>query len=123
MPKPQGLEDSHVLAPSLCIRFFRKTFYTWPSGRALSPATPVPPKLPTWRSASPVCFLICLLYGTIPLPSCWVGCIFSLVAVLRLCLGWCPMRGGQVDSGLAVSKAGFESLLFLMLALGLTQLT
>lgn len=59
---------AHVLSPSLCTQFFRKTFYTWPSGRGLSLIAPIPPQFTTWGLSNHACFPIYSLDGTLP---CW----------------------------------------------------
>lgn len=73
---------AHVSPPSLCTQFFRKTFYTWPSGQVPSSTAPILPIFPTWGLSSHVCFPIYSLDGSIPLPPV-LGCVFSAGAVLR----------------------------------------
>lgn len=65
---------AHVLSSSLCTQFFRKTFYTWPSGKVPPSIAPIPPKFPTWGLSSHVSFQIYSLDESIPLhpvPGCF----------------------------------------------------
>lgn len=110
---------AHVLSPNLYTQFFRKTFYTWSSGRGLSPLAPIPSQFPTWGLSNHACFPIYSLSGSLPLFPCWAlllyfqSCVYP-EAVLSRQSTWAGVPGeADSDNGLGVSKASFESLLFL----------